>query len=522
MDNAGKAFYVIRKSPEDNSPEATGWKEMYCPNCQKVVPGITINNRYFNSVLECSSCHSLFNQRETIRLYYNSLNAFHVESNIYDNGDKVSVSSFFNLIDIFNKNLVVTNINTRCTFNVKTGQTYFLGPKTTKDWRPLQYYKNGVKIKHAPIKNISCRHLPAYIYQIPGDKIKELTSLIYEKLEKHYHCKIDPDLKNGYIHDLNYAVRFPKLTYGQINALRQMFIKWDDGKQLTHKLLSKIRPYHNGEDALKTIFEVFQIPQKKKLRRIIAENWSAAIWYHVISKMWNIKNYDHIIAILNLMAGRYCPTAFEIIPMIYGKPQKILLTDEACFARKLLEAVSENKVVNMVINHKYIFLDSARMYSQLHRCKDHNILAIINDRKFWKQKIQKIHNQLTTMYHELKFENIPINYTEEQTKLQNNIDGHKFLLPKDTAEIRLIGQKMHHCVGAYADLVLEGQCVIVAVKDSNDEYQACIEISDNLDYMLQAKSHYNKPVNGELAKAVKKWLRINNIEDHSGDLLCVC
>lgn len=133
--------------------------------------------------------------------------------------------------------------------------------------------------------------------------------------------------------------------------------------------------------------------------------------------------------------------------------------------------------------------------------------------------MKKIHDDLTAYYYQMRQRSIPIKYTEKQLKLQDEIDGYRFSLPKTTGELRIIGNKMCHCVGIYAERVLQGKCTIIVMIDNAEEYKVCLEVSQDLSFIRQAKCHFNKPVEGELAQIVRKWLAIKNLEDKSYDLV---
>ena len=527
------AFFVIRRAKQ---PEETDkfseifsnkdyWIEIYCPECNGVHPGTEFyekHKEYNYDVLKrikCSNCNTFFDSNHIKRLYYKNLNIFHVHTDVYINEHKVAISSFFNLIDIFNKNLVIKNINTRLVLNIETGQTYFLAPIDTKTKKKFVHYKYGQKYTYPSIKNITLRNIPEFYYYMPDEIKEEVTNIVYNEIEKYHGFKLHPERKHCGIQEINLANRFPRLSRWEVGELDSMFIRLrGNGTEATHRLLSNVRPYHDGKDVTGIMLKIFNIPRKRKLIKLIAENWALAVTYHHV-RMWGIKNYDNILTILEARKDYRYPLD-EISSIVHVKNFKDKhLTPEAFFIRKLLSIVSERKVVNMILNHYYDFFDAAKMYYDLCEYEDDlSIKSTLEDERFFKRKIKTIHDDLMYLHMQMQQKNIPIKYSQEQKNLQGKIDGYEFSLPKDTDEIRLIGFKMHHCVGSYANRVLKKQTTIVSVR-KNNKYVVCIEVDQDLKGIYQAKREYNKQVSGELANTLKKWLKMHNIENRSHDIV---
>ena len=87
-----------------------------------------------------------------------------------------------------------------------------------------------------------------------------------------------------------------------------------------------------------------------------------------------------------------------------------------------------------------------------------------------------VHNTLSNIVRNLKEENQSFIYTEAQKKLEDEIDGYKFILPVDSNTMHTLGAVMHNCVFSYWERVFEGKCTIVYAM-LNDQYKACIEVT---------------------------------------------
>lgn len=87
----------------------------------------------------------------------------------------------------------------------------------------------------------------------------------------------------------------------------------------------------------------------------------------------------------------------------------------------------------------------------------------------------------------------------------------------------MVGNKLHNCVGSYAERALAGKCTIAVMTDDEGKLLVCIEVADG--EIRQAKLNQNRPVakNPELNAAVIEWaneakLKINtcDIDTDSG------
>lgn len=105
--------------------------------------------------------------------------------------------------------------------------------------------------------------------------------------------------------------------------------------------------------------------------------------------------------------------------------------------------------------------------------------------------------------------NITFRYQKKQLDLEDEIDGYKFRLPKDSLQLYEIGQALHNCVGGYADKVRHGLCTIVyAEKDG--AYRLCIEVK-NLQKVKQQRADYNSSPTGKNADVMKAWRTRHNL-----------
>jgi len=115
-------------------------------------------------------------------------------------------------------------------------------------------------------------------------------------------------------------------------------------------------------------------------------------------------------------------------------------------------------------------------------------------------------------------ENKEITYTEAELKMGEIVDSkYKFHLPVNTDKLWEIGKTMCSAVGYYSRKVLAKDCVIVVLE--SDGYPiVCIELSEDLKFLIQAKILNNGKPTGFEKHLVLEWMKKHNIESKTTDL----
>lgn len=112
------------------------------------------------------------------------------------------------------------------------------------------------------------------------------------------------------------------------------------------------------------------------------------------------------------------------------------------------------------------------------------------------------HDALSNISYRVKNKNIVFKYSHEQEKLEDDIEGYIFRLPKDSYQLSEIGTALHNCVASYAESVQEEKCTIVyAQKDG--EYKICIEVQGK--EIVQERVDRNARANEEETALLLKW-----------------
>lgn len=138
----------------------------------------------------------------------------------------------------------------------------------------------------------------------------------------------------------------------------------------------------------------------------------------------------------------------------------------------------------------------------------------------WAEKpsITQIHDWLVEKWDAQKNKDYSLQIPEHVVKrMAMQKDRLKFFLPGTAHELRMVGQKLHNCVGSYAERALAGTCTIVTMTNDEGKLLVCIEVAGG--EIRQAKLNQNRPVarNPELNAAVVEWakdakLKINTLD----------
>lgn len=141
----------------------------------------------------------------------------------------------------------------------------------------------------------------------------------------------------------------------------------------------------------------------------------------------------------------------------------------------------------------------------------------INKMKF---NIKRIHDELSKLVYKMDHTNVKLQYPEKIIiKLEKDYNNYEIKLVKDTYEIVNIGQKMHICVGSYANSAAKNNCHIMYIKNKETkEYVACIELSKDYKNLYQIKGNRNFYLYGEVAEIATKWLKETKLQIATNDV----
>ena len=112
------------------------------------------------------------------------------------------------------------------------------------------------------------------------------------------------------------------------------------------------------------------------------------------------------------------------------------------------------------------------------------------------------HDALCKVSFSTENRSITFKYSGEQKKLEDDIDGYSFRLPKTNMQMCEIGTALHNCVASYAEIVEGKECTIVYAK-KDGEYKICIEVRGK--EVCQERIDRNEAPTGEEKAVLSKW-----------------
>ena len=225
-------------------------------------------------------------------------------------------------------------------------------------------------------------------------------------------------------------------------------------------------------------------------------------------KSCGLKNNDNLLKLVkndNIIAN--------IISTSDGnKHNNVALKTFAKIVKRMLQVSSESTVANKInymgrkYGNKWEIQDIITMYDKI-RVSKKEYLKMMD----WTGSFREIHDELSELLSKIAYENVDIPYTEKDGQLKAEFFGYSFDLARDTNQLVEIGQKMGICVGGYREQVLRKISKIVHVR-YDDKYVGCIELGQG-NSLKQAKAKYNNMMTGDLAKALKMWVKKTTIKD---------
>ena len=180
------------------------------------------------------------------------------------------------------------------------------------------------------------------------------------------------------------------------------------------------------------------------------------------------------------------------------------------FSNYCIKHRGENATLNLLLkqvdqeNSEYddfAFLDHADTLTMFHKYFRHIPKQLKKD--ILKDGFTQFnHDALSNLSYRLSTKRIIFNYSEDEKKLEDDIDGYSFRLPQNSNQLCEIGTSLHNCVASYADQVSKKECTIIYVT-KNDEYKICIEVRGK--EILQERVDRNVSPNEEEKIILQKW-----------------
>lgn len=115
------------------------------------------------------------------------------------------------------------------------------------------------------------------------------------------------------------------------------------------------------------------------------------------------------------------------------------------------------------------------------------------------------------IYKKYNMDKIMLKISEEQSKLAYSDSNYSILIPKETSEIVSEGADLSHCVASYCEKVVDGETLILFMRDNSCINESLVTIEVYKNRVNQAKGHHNRKVTPEESKFISKWAKKNEI-----------
>lgn len=496
-------------------------------------------NTSFSPLLICPKCGCKLNKYKFQGL--NTQNRF-ANSNIrmkaitvFDDEEKVAVAAMCKSYYINTKavKFSVKNFHFKVVFNLKTGQTYYVGPnkKGTKGATSL-YFPRIVCLTYQRPYNP-----PQLLQDLLGnvEMKKEVFRLLvrnyggtpknFSDLPKKFDIEallLDnpfPDMclsakdspakeetvEKDWIDDIDFMDvpylfltfynRLPGLNSSQLNRLIA------EDTSFMSNLFAKVKNTDTSEEILSKVLKNARVADKgKKIKKMIAADLMFGHYARIFTGL-GFKDINIINRFLELPTDRL--VSFLEIVKVKNNHKYLKI-----FIRDMIKHKGESKTFNSLFGDKYYInyiRDTASMYVKF---KENDMVSS----EYFTDSIKKIHDRMSLDYPKIKYKNINIPYKKDAEKFNVTIsEEYEFNLAKDTNELVKIGQDLKICVGSYRDGALNGDFIIISMKQ-NGKYIGCIELDGKGNYLRQAKAVCNNLLQENKAKALKTWIDMFEID----------
>ena len=226
---------------------------------------------------------------------------------------------------------------------------------------------------------------------------------------------------------------------------------------------------------------------------------------------------DESLAFAKFFRESFYFTKNEYLPEIQPRGDVPEFIKDVFFIRSLYDQEKASKLVVQLTDKE----DSSTkdIVEYMRRLRQENLLNSKMIKKIGKEGFTPYtHNLLQSIYFDvlekarqenerIRTENLTIDYSEEEKRLEWNFSGYAFCLPENTDRLLDIGNSMNICVGhLYMEPAVEKKCTIVYVTKNND-YVLCIEVQKecNRFYIAQKSAFGNASPKGEDLAVFNRW-----------------
>ena len=494
-----------------------------CPNCGK---RLTLEYREdvggYNTVLHCKKDEE---QMEINRVSAHNPGIFPAQLKWWPINDgkltlEIVTDLYFNRTMYGQYWLQHEIVRHRVIFNLDTGLCYSMRG-IDRNGNPSEYSKQKHRLQNRTF---------GYMEVLPYAMDNAFVEIVLNALSKYKGIEyseepFDPGQTHKVIHKYLYlGHRIGRDSLGVMNYFAEMKSNdLEDMLRLNHESLqSNAKRSFRNLIALSKDNEVEWLPkymQKRSIRNRLNKRVIAFYlykWLHACGiRDVNIMNrvVDHYID--EYANNTSCTNPFDNTnynqSLSHIVDKYCLVSEEAKqsvdFMKWALMGRDANSVYHFIIgvfaHQRYLLTDGARMYK--------TIVAMGEELPRNIGNIKELHDELTVTHNKCKNKNLTIKYTNEEQKLEMDLDGYSFRLAKDTDSLYDIGKALSICVGSYGRSAAAKKCTIVTMS-KDDKYVACIELRPKQKEMImqQLKGRFNHTVTE--IEPVTEWVAATGIK----------
>lgn len=356
---------------------------------------------------------------------------------------------------------------TRYVFNTKTGQSYVFREISMDTKKPVN--TSDAKIRNITYSTIYRKIHIAVMEQLIR-AIAKKRSICEDNIEAFMECCRDAAGKGLlYISTASAFNRFGGFSPSFIKDYMSMRLFMNTCAQTW---LYRIAEEENFKNAIKK----HDITSKALIRKT-AENPMCFFYVCFLRRM----GFMDINNILTMIDGAHTFLSKIGILLVSVNKNGLIRYDGSSMAKLLdamKEVIGETAITRKLVGFSKeiecknadfrIMTDAATMFNC---CRD----EIEISKNLFKGTIIEIHDRLSAINNTINQVSMRIPYhLSENVNCQ--YDGYKFLLAKNTLELREVGSKMGICVGSYSDYACRKYGNIVIMYDRDNVPQACIQL----------------------------------------------
>ena len=266
---------------------------------------------------------------------------------------------------------------------------------------------------------------------------------------------------------------------------------------------------------VKDVFEFFNIPKSKLIRRTILENPDRLHAYLWIKRF--VKKPDNI---AKLLRAHDLGFKFSIISSNGVTPSYLDLwikeKGETFVVAKLLADIPQDSEEHDPEVRKTLGA------GQLNLLSDTETLFLYIRRQFpdyvppFNGSLESIHDKMVAKYHGARARNLTFHYPQEALELQKKEEDFEIVLPPDGKTLKKLGLLLDNCAGTYADKVNINHCWVFEVR-SQKKPIALIEVSRSKK-IVQAKGLSNTLPPENTKQKILQWAKEMDLTVQTRDL----